>query len=109
MGPPPAPAMRRRLYSNMWSAVASAWTTPSQHVADFMPDPPKATPLVTVRDLLTHASGVNFDQRLTGVGDDDECLAGGIRQGGQRSRVVGEQLIPTMGTPCQSASSDADV
>jgi hypothetical protein len=52
---------------------------------------------------------VDFDQRLTDVGDDDECLADGIRQGGRRSRVVGEQLIPTMGTPCHSASSDADV
>ena len=73
----------------MWSAVASAWTTPSQHVADFMLDRPEGTPLVTVRDLLTHASGVDFDQRLTDIGDDDECLAGGIRQGGRPSRVVG--------------------
>jgi len=50
----------------------------AEYVPDFVLDPPEATPLVTVRHLLTHTSGVDFDE-LTDVGDDDECLARYVR------------------------------
>jgi CubicO group peptidase (beta-lactamase class C family) len=71
--------------------------------------PPKATPLVTVRDLLPHASGADFDQSSPMSATTTSASPAEFGQGGRRSRVVGEQLIPTMGTPCHSASSDADV
>ncbi len=50
------------------------------YVPEFVLDPPAATATVTVRHLLTHTSGVDFDE-FTDSGDGDNSLALYVRDG----------------------------
>jgi CubicO group peptidase (beta-lactamase class C family) len=45
------------------------------HLPDFRVDPGTATPQITVRHLLTHASGIDRADDFTDTGAGDDCLA----------------------------------
>ena len=50
----------------------------AKYVDDFQLEPPEATQLVTIGDLLCHASGCDFDE-FSDVGDGDDCLSRYVR------------------------------